>query len=470
VTGLTPQSYTFTHNGTALDHRMEQYRSNYDPAGNLMLDPQSSVNYTYDDENRVIKGVQSGATIAQYWYDAEGQRIRKISAAGTEEYVYDPQGHQIGEMQSNGTFNRIELYAGSRHLATYDQVPQQTIFVHNDWQGTERARSKYDGTSYETCSNLPFGDSQSCTVVGGAADPSPLHYTGKVRDVETNLDYFGARYYASGMAHWMSPDWADTPTSVPYANFGDPQTLNLYAFVSGNPVSHQDSDGHFITLAESNGSDYSNAGPTGDLAPADESGMAPFAFVNTSNLQKAEAETAEDFEQAAERSAAAADAAWMNAAQQQSGSSTPSKPVSAKGQKEIDTAYQLACSHSADGCSSGQQATIRYVGFTYNVQIAGDVMDPSTLPADSIEDPGITNKIFHKGAPDSFYLSSPLGLAGTNVPHVVDDPAGIEAHVDHFGPANPIHWGEAILSLFINTRSQAGGGFTQTCSPGGGCQ
>jgi hypothetical protein len=43
---------------------------------------------------------------------------------------------------------------------------------------------------------------------------------------------------------WMSPDWADRPTSVPYADFGDPQTLNLYGYVRNNPLSHADTDGH----------------------------------------------------------------------------------------------------------------------------------------------------------------------------------------------------------------------------------
>jgi hypothetical protein len=31
---------------------------------------------------------------------------------------------------------------------------------------------------------------------------------------------------------------------VPYADFGDPQTLNLYQFVGGNPASKADPDGH----------------------------------------------------------------------------------------------------------------------------------------------------------------------------------------------------------------------------------
>jgi len=209
--------------------------------------------------------------VKQYWYDAEGQRIRKISAAGTEEYVYDKDGHQMGEMQSNGTFNRVELYAGDRHLATYDNVngpnPGQTVFIHDDWQGTERVRSLYDGSSYESCTNLPFGDDQTCNLKNSAPDPSPLHYTGRTRDVETNLDYFGARYYSSGMAHWMSPDWADKPTSVPYANFGDPQSLNLYGFVTNNPVSRQDSDGHMLSLSQYWGS------LDGGGAQAFESGM-----------------------------------------------------------------------------------------------------------------------------------------------------------------------------------------------------
>ena len=34
---------------------------------------------------------------------------------------------------------------------------------------------------------------------------SPSRYTGKERDAESGLDYFGARYYGSNMGRWMSP-------------------------------------------------------------------------------------------------------------------------------------------------------------------------------------------------------------------------------------------------------------------------
>jgi RHS repeat-associated protein len=69
-------------------------------------------------------------------------------------------------------------------------------------------------------------------------------FTGKERDAETGLDYFGARYYGNTMCRFMTPDWAARPTTVPYANVGNPQTLNLYSYVRNNPTSFYDRDGH----------------------------------------------------------------------------------------------------------------------------------------------------------------------------------------------------------------------------------
>ncbi len=75
-----------------------------------------------------------------------------------------------------------------------------------------------------------------------------LHkFTGKERDTEPGLDYFGARYYGSNMGRWMTPDWSETPSAVPYADLSNPQSLNLYADVGNNPVSRSDADGHDCT-------------------------------------------------------------------------------------------------------------------------------------------------------------------------------------------------------------------------------
>lgn len=76
------------------------------------------------------------------------------------------------------------------------------------------------------------------------ATPSAPHFTGKERDTESGNDYFGARYYASTMGRFLSPDWADDPEAIPYAFLKDPQTLNLYSYVSNNPLRLRDRDGH----------------------------------------------------------------------------------------------------------------------------------------------------------------------------------------------------------------------------------
>ena len=48
----------------------------------------------------------------------------------------------------------------------------------------------------------------------------------------------------------MTPDWAARPTSVPYAVFGDPQSLNLYVYVRNDPISRNDPDGHCMAHGE----------------------------------------------------------------------------------------------------------------------------------------------------------------------------------------------------------------------------
>jgi len=68
--------------------------------------------------------------------------------------------------------------------------------------------------------------------------------TGKERDAESGNDYFGARYYASSMGRFMSPDWSAKAEPVPYAKLADPQSLNLYVYVLNNPMTGIDKDGH----------------------------------------------------------------------------------------------------------------------------------------------------------------------------------------------------------------------------------
>jgi RHS repeat-associated protein len=78
----------------------------------------------------------------------------------------------------------------------------------------------------------------------GGTDATEQHYTGKERDTESGNDYFGARYYASTMGRFLSPDWSAKIAPVPYAKLNNPQSLNLYSYVLNNPLTLTDADGH----------------------------------------------------------------------------------------------------------------------------------------------------------------------------------------------------------------------------------
>jgi RHS repeat-associated protein len=55
--------------------------------------------------------------------------------------------------------------------------------------------------------------------------------TGKERDTETGLDYFGARYFSGAQGRFTSPD---EPFADQYES--DPQSWNLYTYGRNNPL------------------------------------------------------------------------------------------------------------------------------------------------------------------------------------------------------------------------------------------
>lgn len=168
--------------------------------------------------------------------------------AVTERYVVGQGGEQLVALDGSGTGKRTNVYAGDKLLGTYDANSDGFHYAFTDWLGTKRVQYSLASAqrTEETCSSLPYGDSLSCS--GNGTDATNHHFTGKERDAESGLDYFGARYYASNMGRWMSPDWSAKEDPVPYAKMDDPQTLNLYGYVGNNPLSRDDPDGHAFGL------------------------------------------------------------------------------------------------------------------------------------------------------------------------------------------------------------------------------
>jgi RHS repeat-associated protein len=225
----------------------------YDPAGNMTST--GSATYFYDAENRLIGLPSSGYS---YIYDGDGQRVEKCTPAGTMPgtcasgatgtlYWRGNNSAALSETNLAGTVQNTYIFFNGQRVARRDS----TGLIHyyfSDQVGSHGVVESVNTAGVTLCEQdidyYPYGGVQS-DYCSGAGVPQNYKFTGKERDSESGLDNFGARYNASTMGRFMTPDWAAKATAVPYAVFGNPQSLNLYSYVLNNPLSRVDPDGHY---------------------------------------------------------------------------------------------------------------------------------------------------------------------------------------------------------------------------------
>jgi RHS repeat-associated protein len=222
----------------------------YDAAGNMTSN--GSATYIYDDENRLI------ATAANsYIYDGDGERVEKCtegttpgtcatSATGTM-YWRGAGSDPLSETDLAGNILNVYIFFGGQRIARSDSTGGIHYYF-SDHLGSHGVVENATGSACEQdVDYYPYGGEENdyCTT------PVAQNYkfTGKERDAESGLDNFGARYDASSLGRFMTPDWAAKATAVPYASFGDPQTLNLYAYTGNSPLNRIDADGHTVPTA-----------------------------------------------------------------------------------------------------------------------------------------------------------------------------------------------------------------------------
>ena len=94
-------------------------------------------------------------------------------------------------------------------------------------------------------------------------DGLPAKFTGKERDAETELDYFGARYMSAAMGRFTS---ADQPFIDQHPE--DPQSWNLYAYGRNNPFSFVDPTGQYVCASSVSKDECANFQKSLDQAQA----------------------------------------------------------------------------------------------------------------------------------------------------------------------------------------------------------
>jgi len=212
----------------------------YDSSGNLTNDGVHA--YTFDAENKINKVDNASA----YVYDGEGQRVRKLVGENTR-FIYGIGGQMVAEFDgSNGNLKKEYVQCGATLITVEPTAVNSngTRYSTSDHLGSPRVVTNSSAGVVSRHDYLPFGEELG-TGIGGrtngmgfsVADNVRQKFTQKERDNETGLDFFRSRYYASTQGRFTSADSFAGSTI-------NPQSLNRYAYVFGNPLRFRDPSGH----------------------------------------------------------------------------------------------------------------------------------------------------------------------------------------------------------------------------------
>ena len=158
-----------------------------------------------------------------------------VPATGTF-YIYAFDGRLLAEYDVLGQLVREYIYFGGQLVAEYRNQESRLLYYASDQINSTRIVTDNTGTVVYAAAHEPYGGIQKTWVSSYA--PS-LKFSGKQRDAESELDYFGARYYDRSLYRFLSVD----PIISGRAALSNPQRWNQYAYCLGNPVNFVDPGG-----------------------------------------------------------------------------------------------------------------------------------------------------------------------------------------------------------------------------------
>lgn len=226
----------------------------YDSRGNITDGFGHLQRMTYNDANRLERVEIDGNRTAYYQYDAAGQRVRKTiintTANKTEVRKY------VGNWETYRRFVTssltVEIQRETLHISD-DMGRMALIDTRTAGTGVEPAQLlRYQYSNHLSTATLeldetariisyeeyyPYG-STSFQSGRSVAEVALKRYrnTGKERDEESGLYYYGARYYIPWLARWTAVD----PLAELYIG------ISPYAFTANNPIRFREVDGRYF--------------------------------------------------------------------------------------------------------------------------------------------------------------------------------------------------------------------------------
>jgi RHS repeat-associated protein len=231
------------HAATHVDNRTFSYDSNGNQTGWTNDLNGTTRTIVWDDENR-IQSVSDNGHEMNYKYDDKGERVLKRGPQGETAYV-----NQYFTIR-NGAIGTKHVYADETRVVSKLVVKQPTVeekdrfFYHPDQLGSTNFVTEATGALFEHLEYFPFGE----TWVQEASNTllTPYLFTSKELDEETDLYYYGARYYDPRTSQFLSTD--PLMHSDPDKATATPALLNLYAYVANNPLRYIDPTGETLKL------------------------------------------------------------------------------------------------------------------------------------------------------------------------------------------------------------------------------
>ena len=219
----------------------------YDADGNLTNDGRWA--YIWDAENRLTGMTNNTGVGPRYQltfaYDSKGRRIQKLVATNgvgiyTNRFLYDgwnlvatlsPSSQLLSAYTWGSDLSGSQQGAGGVGGLLEVSFGTTNCFPAYDGNGNVAALiNAADGTVVANYDYAAFGE--PIRMTGIMARNNPFRFSTKYADDESDLLYYGYRYYKPSTGTWPNRD-----------PLGEPGGLNLYGFVANNPLNLIDTDG-----------------------------------------------------------------------------------------------------------------------------------------------------------------------------------------------------------------------------------
>ncbi|OLU17147.1 sugar-binding protein [Pseudomonas sp. PA1(2017)] len=236
-----------------------------DAAGNLTKD-RATRELEYDPQGRLAKVKVNGSQVAEYRYNALGQRTHKLTSDGVTTFLYGPDGQLLGETRYGSTGVKLS----SQYYLWLDSLPigglaltynasgavasSTRFYLHADHLNTPRLATNQAGEEIWRWASDAFGEGDAVSAPNSGLQAINLRFAGQYYDGESGLHYNYFRDYDPETGRYVESD--------PIGLGGG---INTYAYVASNPLGLTDPKGLSPTAAAGAGAGLAVGGPPGAL-------------------------------------------------------------------------------------------------------------------------------------------------------------------------------------------------------------